>query len=363
MIPLLTRIENALAQCPDPALRAELEAERAIYFARIGEFDAAGRILTELRTIYGGGRSARISIWIMLIEGLILFFKDTDSGARDRIFRAYTIGHACALADLSKLAAAWLAHIEFNRSEFESMIRFLRICSETTLESNNSTGLRASLVLADAHMHAGQIQDAKIWYERARHLAINLGDEASLAAVIYNKAALGLSRIRLSVIDGEVDRALIQFVAMEVASAHNFHHGARHRSLTRLIDACRARILLMQGSYAEALEIFRSLLSDGSLPLGFRSDRLLLQVEYGTCLAMVGFRDDAVTLLEDMDVKQCDEMSIDDQFIFVSSYISLARHLEIGVDRRVNEVYLNRCRELYTKDLVILREGLRAFVS
>lgn len=360
MIPLLTRIDNALAQCTDPAKRAELQAEQAVYLVRIGDFGSADQILSLLRQNYGNGRSVRISIWIMLIEGLVLFFDNTNPTARDRIFRAYTISEAAHLQDLIKLTAAWLAHIEFNRCDFESMIQFLQICHEPSSANSSSSKLRSHLLLADAHMHCGQIVDAKIWYERSRNQAIDLGDQASLAAMIYNKAALGLSQLRLAAIVGKMDGALVEFVSMEIASARNFHHGAGHRSLTRLVDACGARMLLLRKNYREALDIFRVLLEEGTPALGLKSDRLLLQIEYGLCLIGSGFRDEALALVLSIDAERSIDMTIDDQLIFIASYIRLSQELRLSVGERINNTYLNQCLDLYWREIDLLRHGLQS---
>lgn len=359
MIPLLTRIDNALAQCTDPAKRAELQAEQAVYLARIGDFDRANQVLSALRQDYGNGRSARISIWIMLIEGLIAFFDDTNPAARDRILRAHMISNAAHFHDLTNLTAAWLAHIEFNRCDFESMFRFLSICHDRSPASADSSNLRVCLLLADACMHCGQIKDARIWYERSRQQAIDLGDEASLAAAIYNKAALGLSQLRLAAVAGELDSDLIHFVSMEIASAHNFHHGAGHRSLTHLVDACRARMLLLRKNYGEALGIFQILLKDGAPLLGFKSDRLLLQIEYGLCLIGVGLRDDASALFATIDPECRIEMTMDDQLIFIASYIALAKALQPSADEQINVTQLHECASLHRLEIEMLRRGLR----
>lgn len=360
MIPLLTRIDNALAQCADPALRAELQAEQAVYLARIGDFNEANQILSMLRQKYGNGHNVRISIWIMLVEGLILFFDDTNPTARDRVLRAYLVSEAAHLQDLVELTAAWLAHIEFNRYEFESMVRFLRVCRNPLRGSSDSSSLRVHLLLADAHMHCGQIKDARIWYERSRHQAIELGDQASLAAIIYNKAALGLSQLRLAAVAGEIDSELVQFVSMEIDSAHNFHHGAGHRSLTRLVDACRARMLLLQKKYGAALDIFRVLLEQGQPSLGFKSDRLLLQIECGLCLVALGRRDEGLALCVTIDVDRRIEMTIDDQLIFVSSYIALTQHLHLNVSEQINNAHLDQCADMHRREIEVLRHGLRS---
>lgn len=358
MTPMLTRIEQDLAQCTDPIRSAELQAERASYLARMGEFAEAKEILAALRTTYSDGRSARVSVWIMLAEGLILYFEGFDPRARDRILRANAISDAVGLTEMLLLTAAWLAHIDFNRTDFVSMFAILRRSVKLPLSDLNSANLRFGLVLADSLMYCGNIAQARLWYEKTRQWSVQLGDEATLAAMIYNKAAIGLCRLRIEAVNGDVDSSLVKFVAMEIASAYNFQIGAGHKALPHIIDACRVRVLLLQHRFAEALPMLSALLDQELLRFGLRPDQILLQIEYCQCLLRVGNRSRATEVFERIPMDDFVKMSCDDRFIFLSTYKALTEELGLSSIAMACGEKIMKCKEELEMEMKVLRAGL-----
>jgi len=358
MIPLLTRIEQQLAQCADPDRRAELLAERASYLARTGHFAEANEILATLRRSYGDGRNARVSVWIMFVEGLVLYFADYDPVARDRILRANLISCAVQFDEMKSLTEVWLAHIDFNKSDFESALLYLERWQRSKVGAECPSGLRFSLLFADALMHCGEIKQSKLWYEKTRLQAVRLGDEATLAAMIYNKAAMGLGRLRIDSARGAVDPELIRFVSMEIASARNFHFGAGHKALPQIIEACVARVLLLQDRCVEALPLFSRLLEDESMRLGFVSDRTLLRTEYAQCLVRVGESRLAQELLDGLRVVEYTKMTLDDQFVFLHSYCALLKSLNLSPLVSEYEMRALECQAKMDAEMAIFRRGL-----
>lgn len=358
MTPMLTRIDQELAQSADPDRRAELLAERASYLARLGEFAEANKILAMLRKTYGDGRNARVSVWIMFVEGLVLFFESINPAARDRILRANLISSSAQLLDLSTLTAAWLAFVDFNRADFPSMLQKIHQWDKCSSDFGAAASLRFHLTIADSFMYCGETQQAKNWYERTRLLAVKVGDEATLAAMIYNKAAQGLGRLRVNFANGVIDTELVKFVSLEIASAHNFHKAAGHFALLQLIDACKARILLLQGKFEEAATQFSQLLAGEELQFGFRSDRVLLQIEYGLCLAHVGGESEAVSILNNFSMSEYRQMTCDDRLVFLVTYASLVDRA--GVESRIPAIVGEtlRCKMDLADEIASLRDGL-----
>ena len=354
MIPFLARLDDERARCSDPFLRAEIDAERAGYLARVGEFSEASRIVAALRSEFGDGRSARISIHLMLVEGLLLFYQRIDSGARDRILRAHVLSEAGHFDDLICLTASWLAHVEFNRSDFQAMCKALKRCTRSKVIEKLPWSSRLFLVLADCHMYSRRVAGAKSWYQKARQSAIDFGDEATLGAMIYNKAALGLAQLRVAGLDGKVDAEVLQFISMEVGSAYNYQRGAQHLALTQLMDVCRSRVFLMQGRFREALDILEELCSANKISLGFRSERIILLVERAQCLLRLGATEEARIQFDAIDPQLAAGLACDDRFVFVEMYIRLAGELDclentkrlLGVRARYRQDYEEELAEL-----------------
>jgi len=356
--PLLSRIERELAGCTNPLQEAELLAERACYFARTGNFAGANAIVASLRQVYGDGRNVRISVWIMLIEGLILYFDQTDPAAQDRLMRAHLISDAADLQDLRQLTAAWLAHIEFNRSEFDSMLKLLRRVVDSRRFLIDGAGIRFKLLVADSYMYCGHTHSAVEWYQRARQSAVSCGDQASIASLIYNKSALALSQLRIASALESADLSTLRFIALEIESAYSFHVGTAHASLVQLIESCRARALLMEGRFSEAKVLFESLLARPRLPLGLKSDRLIIELEYTQCIQNLGLAFDAHEQFLKIDAEHFEQLAIDDQLVFLLSYVSLGKVLNLHDRVVVYAEKVNDVRDRYLANIQYLKTGL-----
>lgn len=320
MIPLLTRIDNELASCTDPGRSAELWAERASYLARTGEFAEAHEILARLRRGFGDGRNARVSVSLMLAEGILAYFERMDPSARDRMRRAKLIADATRLEDLSQVCAMWLAHVEFNRADYSSMLTCLRPWAGNLEHLLDPAKARAALLLADAFMYCGEVGHARKWYELARQAAIAGGDQAMLAATIYNKAAMGLHRLRLAAAADNVDPEVLRFVELEIASANNYHAAVGHRDLRILIDACRARLLLLKGEFSSAKTILNQLVDSENLRLSLVSDQVLLRLEHCRCLQGAGDTVEFNQHFHALKLEDHKDLSLDDQYLFLTYY-------------------------------------------
>jgi hypothetical protein len=355
---LLARIDQDLNSCIDPQRRAELLAERACYLARIGDFAGAKDILLFLRREFGDGHSARISVWIMLIEGLVFYFDGFDPRALDRITRASVIGAASQLGELTKTAQAWLAHIEFNRYEFLAMAAAINKCRPVSSTESCQWHARVCLIVADANMYAGQLTSGNRWYQRARNAAVTIGDEATISAVIYNRAAMNLARFRLEAISGNIDRDSLNLLSLEMSSARNFDAAVGHTSLAQLIEACRARIVLSLGDFASALALYEKILKSDNIRFGYHSDEFLLRIEYIKCLLGNGLKDEATELLTNIDLEQTKDMTSDDRYIFFVEYSELTERLEVSTSVVSRNTWTDNARSVYLSDKALLKRLL-----
>jgi len=358
MTRLLTRIDQELNLCTDPQQRAELLAERACYLARIGDFAGANDIVLSLRKTHGDGHNASISVWIMLIEGLIYYFDGFDPRALDRITRAGVIGAASHLDELTRIATAWLAHLEFNRFDFRAMASAISKCRPVSSTESSQWHARVCLVIADAYMYTGQQANGDRWYQRARNSAVAIGDEATIAALIYNRAAMKLARLRLESASGNVDPDNYKLLSLEINSAQNFDAVVGHTSLMQLIEACRARISLSAGEFSIALGLYKRLLSNDSTRFGYFSDKLLLNIEYARCLLENGLKEAATSLLMCVDLEQANGMTSDDRYVFFAQYLELGKRLGVSSIVLTGEVWIEITKSAYLTDKALLQQLL-----
>jgi len=350
---LLHRIDFELSSCVDVLRRAELIAERGVYSARIGDFDDAREAVRLLRERFGSA-NVRVSIWIMLIEGLVLFFESLSTIAYDRIRRANLVGRASENHDLAALTAAWLAHLDFNASRFNDMEQWLGSCLHKFSEQRSDTRIRVYVVVASACLYAGYVPEGRRFCELARREAVAVGDEATLSAIMYNRAALTLTYLRVCAALGREDPEAAEFLEMEVASAHRFNSAVKHSALAHIVDLARARLEFFKCRYAAAAEILRTQL-DGDRPLGIKSGRALVELEYAVCMAQLGDTSAANALDTEADLES--ELATEERLIYCH-LLGVLRGL-IDVEPRSIEGERSGLQSIYVGDTILIRRCLR----
>jgi hypothetical protein len=364
MTPLLTCLDQELAVCPDPLRRAELLAERACYLARTGHFTEAHAIVATLRQTYGDGRNARISVWVMLIEGLLLYFERNSQQAKDRVFRAYTVGNAAGLSRLMSLAGVWLAHMEFEDSNYDSMASILVDAVKSIDPSAHDVQSRLGMVLGDALLFSGERVQSQLWYELSRQHAIEQGDQATLGALMYNRAAFGVALLRASEYsDADFGNQLnLDFVGMELDSAVGFQIGTGVTALTYLVEVCLGRVALLRRQFAKGVETFSRLRVLGD-PIENRSHRVSVEVDLAWCLVNCGREADATRVVQEVDIEALEALDIDDRLVSVGTLSRVCRSLNIPSIFSAMEMRVPELRATYISDIERLRNALKRVSS
>ncbi len=285
--PLVNRLEKAYQATSEPVERALLSAQIACYQARVGEFEDAERRRSALRKDFGDGRSARVSILIMCLDGLLLYFKDLDRNARDRLFRANLISVACREKGLMALTAAWLAHIDFNIGQYELMAQEIANCQLVLDADDGTAACRVALVLGDAFSYAQKLESARRWYEHARHIATRIGDQAAVGAITYNRAALRVSAARVGGLAAPCSAEDIAFANVEVRSAVNYQALAGLSSLDHLLRSASIGVMMLEERYKDACIAIASLIDLSSAP-SESAELALLHADQARCLARLG---------------------------------------------------------------------------
>ncbi len=316
--PLVTRLLAELNATANPEDRALLLAELGCYWARVGEFDQSENIRQELRREFGDGRSIRVSILIMIVEALQLYYRDLSPAARDRMSRASLLSRACQNQPLLALTSAWMAHIEFNQARFDSMINELAICLGALEPDSGFAECRVSLVFGDALLLAGQPAESQAWYEKARRAAIRIGDQAAVGAMTYNRAALRVARTRYEGLRPGAAPVDIPLLRLDVESAINYQYIAQLRSLDHLLATARVGLLILQERWVEVIPLIESLLSSVDVISG-TAQHTLLSADYAHALAKGGRRDDAVRQLLEVLALMPTSLPSDDRCLTLAS--------------------------------------------
>lgn len=354
---LLDQLDAELAEVKDSQSWVKLQAKKAAHFARVGRFLEAKRIVAALRGKHAGDTEGEGVVWVMYAEGLIHFFESYDDRAHDRLFRVRLLADAFALEDIKVLVLAWLAHIEFNRAGYAAVSTLLSDLRDLNVKADHSSPefARITLTLGDVAAYCGESELSRYWYARARQCAVAQGDDATTAAVLYNKPAMSLFGLRVAFTNQSLDVESVRFVAMEMEAAHGYQVGARHGAQSQLLFSCQARLHLLAGEYIQAASLFGRILLERELTFGFVSDVELLKLEYAFALAMTGNVVSAGGIFEQLNSDLSCMLNADDEMIFCHFYPKVAALLDLPCDG----VYWSRRYDLAAKKLASEQESLR----
>lgn len=330
MAQLLDRIEKQLALQSDPFARAALFAKKAIYLSRIGRFDEAKSITAELRSHFGGGQSAKVTAWIMLLEGICFLYENINPAAADRVHRAQFLSLAIKDRALISITSAWKAHLEFENSNFPGMAAALTTAIETAAIDDNDADARFSMVLADALFLCGDRKRAQSWFMRSRRHALDAGDQATIEALLYNRAAFSTAWLRCERCFARDNPSEVSLVRLEVSSARNFQAMTKITAFGHLISLCDARLLIIESQFSRAIEALELVRNAGPFA-SYNFDQDIIDLEIAYCQLMLGRSDEAVDTFSRIRGNDLSGLDLDDQLVVAWMKSSMsAKDLRFG---------------------------------
>lgn len=358
--PYLNQLTRAIAESGDPADRGISRGLRAGCYARQGDFDAAEREIVDLRAEFGDGRSGRVSIMIMCAEAQLIYYKELGEQARDRMMRAQLLSVAGRDAFLSALTSAWLAHICFNLHRHEEMSRSVRTSLDTISSGDHEAASRLALTLGDAFYAADQAEIGNRWYAKAHERAVKLGDHSTIAALTYNRAALGAFCARVRAADSPIESATVGRLAGEVRTAVNYQAIAQLTSLQALLDYSLVSVHILAGRHAEALKLLLPMVA--SRPNTSPMDRsVALRCDLALCLARTGELGRAKVELAALPQDRLSRLTPDDQIVALAALREASALCgEDSIEAQAQEA-LSRAKVEHSASVAKLRDSLAAF--
>jgi hypothetical protein len=361
MSQLLQRLERELRNEQHGATRrAELSAQRAGYLARVGRFEEARQAVAELRKIYGDGHSGPITVWIMLAETMILLYENLQPAAADRIKRAQFLSELMQDKPLLALTSAWKANLEFEFSHFPDMFASLAIARANAHPSDHTTGARLALVLCKAFFNCGEMQQAQHWFMRCREHALIEGDQASLEALLYNRAAFRMAWLRAQSCFGKVSRDELVRTKNEIATSRNYQEIIQVRSLTDFVDFCDARILVLQEEYAAALPALAAVRSSVQFASRY-FDPKLIDLEVAYCHHGLNQPDEALSVFASIGELKLESFDTDEQLRALWMLKQLASVNSQYGDLSDLQKKFEAAASAYTSTIDSLKTGLQNF--
>lgn len=332
MSQLLERLKSELVATSDSIQRSETSCRIAANLARLGRFSEAHEIVADVRRNYGQGQSGRVTVWLMLAEGITLHYEALSPSALERVRGAQVLGLAMKYQSFVALASAWKAHIEFERSQFDSMTGSIQVAVENLVADDLETKTRLAAVLSNSFLISGDRQRGYAWFRRGHDYAVRNGDQASIDALLYNRAAFVLAGLRVANCLAPVSEADLRAIRMEIASARNLQDLLRLSALEGHVRLLEARLDLLEGKYASAIDLLSA--TRALKPFSANNfDQNLIELEICFCEAMLGRLKDALGRMKEISSFDFLGMDVDERLAVSWLRLSLAR-----LDGRFGEV-------------------------
>ena len=360
--PLELRLQGLMRTEVDQAVRAQLYAQLGCYLARVGDFERAEKIRSEIRSSFGDGRSARVSILLMLMEGLLNLFQSEGADPRDRIVRAHLLSASFRERALVALTSAWLAHIDFNKSNFDLMLREIDDCLQNVSFDDGSALCRISLVLGDVFLVCGDSIASQAWYERARRAATAVGDQATIGAITYNRAAINVQNLRLAELSGIVGSKSLSQAEAEVNTAINYQALAQLQSLDYLLLAARVGIKMAKCEFSDAEAETRELLKLNIVPSGC-SEHLVLLADLSFITAISERIDESKELRRFVQERIDSDLDHDDKALIYFLLSKTAKICEASEVSEAERKYAIAEFELHKLQMKDVRSRLEKYVD
>jgi len=252
---LAQRLDGEIAAVASmPPRAAVLQAQRAILWLRHGREAEAREELNRLHTRALAHPRVELAAWLHLAEGLAAYFAAFGGGACERVRRARVMAEAAKLPALQALCDAWLAQMAFVDRDIDRLVT--HAAAVLAAPADNAAACRVASAIGMAWDQARDEAAATAWYAWGRRAASADGDDASLAALLYNQMQMRAQRIRHAALAGEPGEA--PAVLLGVDSIGHFDDAVGGSARADLTPLLRAQLLTVQGDYPAAAALLEA---------------------------------------------------------------------------------------------------------
>lgn len=330
----LARLESQIAASGAGEDRDALVAERVSYLARLGQIDQARDELRSLRAGLTSARSPRVSVLAHIADGLCHYYANMGVEAKDRFLRAHAVARATGLDALVARSASWLALIQYGAYQFADMAKSLDESLSVSANADAATQARACLVIAQCIHLANRFDLALPWYRRARILAAEIEDEATISALMHNMASIWASNVRNASLGGPPTSDSSRQALAGAVSTLNFDDLVGLSTLGIFTPLLQAQLFSVEEEFDQALVLYTEHLDALNVQAVVGWQAWLL-ADKGWCQLKAGQRqasEQTLVLVNDLIVK---DIHVDDRAAALTR-LSQA-HSEMGKTALANE--------------------------
>lgn len=321
---LVEKLHRRVAELAEGSERECARAELAACLARHGQYPEATAVLESINR-NGRWDSAALAVKIMFAEAMIRLRHELDPVGLDRLRRGHALATGARLLPLVVDFAAWLFHFNYNRNHFEEMDRWLRDCEALADSATPHARARLCLTIAAVTAYAADQTATDDWYRRGRRVASSIGDEAFLAAAMYNRPAFAISAARLELARTGRTSADLSQLMLEIESAENYANATANSSARFLQRLWKGRAFMLQGSFDRGHEAITSAL-DGMPEARHEQIESTLRLDIAICRRQLA--QDSETLDADLSDLQLEGLGADDQVVAISQLRALGLSIE-----------------------------------
>lgn len=255
---LLQQLDQQIAAAHSQVESACTRAQRAMLLARHGHLNPAREQLTQLHQLAFQHPNPQLGAWLHLAEGLMSYYTDFGSAARDKVQRAQAIARASGQRDVEVLATAWLVHLSYVGHDLQGLVEQAKVCLAIITADDHQALARLSIALGLALHFAGRWDLAQPWYALARRQASADGDDATTSALMYNMAEMRTAQMRHESLAYPARPRPDLLLGADSIRHYDAAVGAT--AMSELTPLLRAQVLVMQGEYDAASQLYEQYL-------------------------------------------------------------------------------------------------------
>jgi tetratricopeptide (TPR) repeat protein len=300
---LLQRLQAQAGSARGLHAQAVAHLNLALYSARKGLVDEAEGVADAVRARPELAPAVDAYALLNVVEAFVAYVRGDLGLALAKARRAQVLGRQSEPSDgFAALAAAWLAYYLFEDGQYEASIAEAIGSLERAAADDHASRARACLALASVGRLAGCADAARLLHERARQHAIAEGDDNTVEALLFNRAADHLHQLRLAEVAGRVDDAELLPLSMEIESDLSYRYLIDSRALHWMLQMLDGQHLLLKGDFGSAEARLLSCLEAVPAPAQGRLGSVL-HADLAWARAHLGRHDEAASALRDAEAR------------------------------------------------------------
>ncbi len=262
---LSERLRDRVSRAEDPSQRDALILDLVFALCQEGELSEASELLQQLKSPVRS-RRPEVLIRALIAEGVNQYYSGAIEVGFDRASRAKALASAAQHFGLVFEASVWMGQIGFNSGRYGELPRLMKIARDNVEYCESASLARLLLLIADLMQYVCGFSEARRWYELARKLAQHRHDWGLLAAIEYNRFAIGVSRLRFRkfCLLAPEDNEFREWLS-ELRSISRLHDALSVSLRTEFLEYCWLLADELVGEFGDAVKRIEALRASGAL--------------------------------------------------------------------------------------------------